>query len=61
MKPKVFDRDVRLSAVNLDLVILRFLRDYTNGPESNTDWIISYFSCEFPKVGDFPDFTKLFK
>ena len=61
MKPKVFDRDVQLSPANLDLIIIRFLRDYTDGPNSNTDWIISYFSCEFPKLRDFPDLAKFFK
>ena len=30
-----------------DLIIVKFARDYTDGENSNTDWIISYYDHLF--------------
>ena len=57
MKPRVFDNDLPLNNPGaLDLIIIRYRRDYTDGSNSNTDWIISYFDCKFVKPDDFKEF-----
>lgn len=61
MKPRVFEEGLPLNPANLDLILIKFLRDYTDGADANTDWKISYIDCKFVRPVNFEEFNDIFK